>query len=324
MKTRAIPALRQPGLTLVEMLVCLALASALALAAIAALLSARAGFSAQDGSARVTENGLYALAAIERAIRQAGYENWGTQGAALVNDASWSPAIVGLDDARLQESRPALETPLRPGINGSDVLALRFFGSGAADGDGDGSMLNCAGAAVAEPSDGDLEAGRGWSIFHVARSSGGEPELRCKYLARSGKSWEGEALATGVESMQVLYGVDTDGDGLPDTYSRAGALPDPATQASGAGSAAGWKEVVTVRIALLVRSPDEGRELPGNRSFDFFGPQYSLAQASADAGVRFSESTQPAGQRKRLRRLFSLTIPLRQRAGKRSATAEAA
>ncbi|WP_161993155.1 PilW family protein [Lacisediminimonas profundi] len=316
--------MRAAGMTLVEMLVCLVLAMLLALAAIGLLMSSRAGFSAQDAGVRLDESGLYALAVIERAVRQAGYENWSAQGAALVDELASSPSIIGLDDALQQDASPALESVSSPGVNGSDVLALRFFGSGDSSGDGDGTMVNCAGAAVPEPARDDLDAGRGWSIFHVARDSSGEPELRCKYRARNGQSWDGEAIVPGVEGMQVLYGIDANGDGLPDRYARADVLykMDQATAAAANGGASIWKDVVAVRVALLVRGTGFASEAAGDKVLDFFGARYSSLNASVDRGVRFDERALPASQRKRLRRLFSLAIPLKHRAGKKSAAAQ--
>jgi type IV pilus assembly protein PilW len=61
-----------------------------------------------------------------------------------------------------------------------------------------------------------------------------------------------QELFEGVEQMQILYGVDDNSDGVPDSYVRAGDNPlstgDPGTN---------WSNVVSVRIALVVRTVDE-------------------------------------------------------------------
>ena len=59
---------------------------------------------------------------------------------------------------------------------------------------------------VAVPHDEPMR--RGWSIFYVAANGDGEAELRCKYRGASG--WGADAIVRGVDSFQVLYGVDTD------------------------------------------------------------------------------------------------------------------
>jgi len=58
-----------------------------------------------------------------------------------------------------------------------------------------------------------------------------------------------EELLEGVETMQLLYGVDADADGAPDNYVAAGDAP--------LDVAANWSRVVSVRIGLLVRTIDE-------------------------------------------------------------------
>ncbi|MDO9218695.1 MAG: PilW family protein [Lacisediminimonas sp.] len=322
---------RLSGVSLVEMLVCLLLAMLIALIAISLLVSSRATFSAQDNATRLLETGLYALASIERAIRQAGYENWSAAGAALVATPDMSPAILGLDDRRLPDMPAALASAVAPGVNGSDVLAIRFFGSGDSNGSGAGNMLNCAGVAVAEPAAGDLDGGRGWSIFHIARNQAGQSELRCKYRARDGVNWDSESIAPDIDAMQVLYGVDANGDGLPDRFVNASSLNNaiamPAlTPAVGNGlplpasTANPWNDVVAVRVSLLARGPELLAASPVNKVFDFFGAEYSALMGHGDRGVRIGAAELGADWQLRLRRLFSLTIPLRNRAGYKAAT----
>lgn len=328
---------RLAGVSLVEMLVCLMLAMLIALMAIGLLVSSRATFSAQDNAAQLVETGHVALTTIERAIRQAGYENWSARGAALVAAPGMAPAILGLDDVLLPAMSAALAGAMAPGINGSDALAIRFFGSGDSSGMGDGSMLNCAGVAVAEPADGELDDGRGWSIFHIARDSAGRSELRCKYRARDGTQWRSESVAQGIDAMQVLYGVDASGDGVPERFMNATALNEavapPASvnelaaqgETNGAANSAlaappnPWNDVVAIRIALLVRGPERIAVSPAGKVFDFFGADYSALRGSTDRGVRILEEEFVADGPDRVRRLFSLAIPLRNRAGRNAA-----
>jgi type IV pilus assembly protein PilW len=67
-------------------------------------------------------------------------------------------------------------------------------------------------------------------------------------------------LFEGVERMHILYGVDTDSDGIPNSYVRSGDAPlstaDPATN---------WASIVSVRIGIIVRTVDEhGRDMDTN------------------------------------------------------------
>ena len=60
-----------------------------------------------------------------------------------------------------------------------------------------------------------------------------------------------QELFEGVEQLQILYGVDTGADGIPDCYVPAGTDPLDALNPGN------WTKVVSVRIGLLMRTVDE-------------------------------------------------------------------
>jgi type IV pilus assembly protein PilW len=63
-----------------------------------------------------------------------------------------------------------------------------------------------------------------------------------------------DEIAVGVEDMQLLYGFDTDADGLANAYVRADAIDTAAGE---------WRQVVSVRVALLMRGFGDTRETEG-------------------------------------------------------------
>jgi type IV pilus assembly protein PilW len=309
--------LRLSGLTLVELLVAMALGLGLGLAASALLMAGRQGYAEQEEVIRLEQSGRHAIEIVARAIRGAAYENWDSAKAALLATPDVSAAIAGLDAASLGNA-DGMEAPQSGSVNGSDVLALRFIGST------DGAMLDCAGFVVAEPASPErIEQDRGWSIFHVARDDAGEPELRCKY--RGGGKWRSDALVRGVESFQVLYGLDTDADGLANQFLSASAINrlDQALAVSGADANAQaldrnrkthWKKVVSVKLALLLcGSRPLGATTAGGR-FDLFGADYARLQGAVDPGSSISVQALPAASRGRQRKLFSTTVQLRNHA----------
>jgi type IV pilus assembly protein PilW len=309
----------QAGLTLVELMVSITLGMLTVLIATALLVSSKSGYLTQDDATRLQETARYALESLARAVRQTAYENWDKEEAPLVADAAISANIVGLDAHRLKDKAGGIESPMPKSINGSDVLAVRFFGIGSGA-NGDGTMINCAGFGVPAPeSQHTVEEDRGWSIFYVAESSG-EPELRCKYQGKGG--WSSDAIARGVESFQILYGVDTDADGLSNQYVTATAIHamDDALHLVGSDSAAkaidknrktNWKKVVAVKIALLVRGSQSVRVDALTTQYDLFGKDYSDAYGAIDIGTQIKETDLPATVRNRLRKTFTLTIQLR-------------
>lgn len=314
----------EAGLTLVELMISITLGLFVVMAATALLLSTKSGYVAQDDDAHIQDTGRYALENIARSVRQAAYENWDASEAPVLADATVSANIAGLDSRSLKNNTYGIEFPVSKSVNGSDVLAVRFFGAGSGD-DGDGTMLNCAGFGVAAALSKDAaEEGRGWSIFYVAESATGEPELYCKYQGK--KDWTSAAIARGVESFQVLYGLDTDGDAMPNRLVTATAINalDDALVLEGATAEekardknrkTHWKKAVVIRIALLVRGSGRTRVDTLATEYDLFGKEYADTFAAADPGVRIREEDLPESVRNRARRVFALTIQLRNQSG---------
>lgn len=307
----------QSGLTLIELMIAMALGLFVLLAATGLLLSSKAAYTAQSQTAHIQESGRYAMDILSHAVRQAGHEG-GRMPVVMTQEAT--PNVIGLDAMTLKKTAAGLNGATAKGaVNGSDVLALSFFGDGTAE--GDGTILNCAGLPVAAPeASDDAESGRGWSIFFVGEDAQGEPELRCKYRTQTG--WNADAIVRGVESFQVLYGVDADGDGMPDRFINAdavdaldGQLPlngeNVVARAADLRRRTHWKKVRSIRIAILVRGTQPARDDDLSAVYELFGNEYANTQATRDRGTRITENDIPPAERNRLRRVFEQTIQLR-------------
>lgn len=307
----------QAGLTLIELMLSLTLGMSLVLATAGLFVAQKSLYATYSEAAQLEENARLATGLLRQAIQQAGYRDWGAGPAmdrAMLLDLS--PDVMGLD-ARGQGSAPGLERNMTATVNHSDVLALRFSGSGAG-GVADGSMTDCSGRALPLPV--DLESDRGWSIFHVAVGSAGEPELYCKSRGQSG--WQSQPLVTGVEALQCLYGVDLDGDGLADRYLNANGIDalDSAEGVVDAGSSdvAGmklyrqrtrWKNVVGIRVALVLRARG-GNEAVHKTPLQLFGQLYAGQSGAGDAGTTLDMATMTPQLQRRLRKLVVLTMPV--------------
>src|SRR5690606_1886554 len=137
-------------------------------------------------------------------------------------------------------------------------------------------------------------------------------ELRCKYRTASG--WSADAIARGVESLQVLYGLDIDGAEQALHYlpaSAIDALDAESGAEAGTGDTSHWRKVRAVRVALLVGGSVQERTSEADRQYDLFGPDYSNRHAALDKGVRIAEGDLPTAMRHRLRAVFTQTIRLR-------------
>lgn len=310
---------RQPyGWTIIELLIAVALGSMLTLLASGLLLAAAGNYRHHTDSAWLDDGGRYALDILAQALRQSAYVNWDSAAAPVALDSDRPALISGWDAHSLSRSSYGIDTPLPAVANGSDVLAVRFAGHGQGA-SGDGSSVNCGGFGVAAPVDDD---GLGWSIFYVALDDNGDAELRCKYLGNGGSgNWGADAIVRGVESFQVLYGLDTDlpADGVPNQYVNASAIRalDAALVLVGATPQAlqrdlhrktHWKRVSSVKLALLLHGDTNTRADRVALQFDLFGPAYA---SGSDVGTRILEADIPEAERWRARRLFGLTVALR-------------
>jgi type IV pilus assembly protein PilW len=309
------------GWSLVEFMVALALGLVVTLLASGLFLATGSNYRNHSDNAWLNDSGRYAMQIMAQAIRQGAYVNWDSEVVPVDLNADVPAAIDGRDASSISRGSDGIGTPLPPVANGSDVLALRFSGTGSGA-NGDGSSLNCAGFGVAAPADANA---RGWSIFYVAADAGGDAELRCKYRGASG--WGADAIVRGVDSFQVLYGLDTDTplDGVPNTYLNASALRalDDALALEGATPEERqrdrhrktyWKRVCSVKLALLLHGDGNSRVDTVNTRFDLFGAAYSESHGE-DVGVRILESNFPEPERRRARRVFNMTVALRNRGG---------
>jgi type IV pilus assembly protein PilW len=357
------------GFTLVEMLVALALSSVIALASIAALTVARSGFTAVDASSQLRDNGRFAADMIRRVVVQAGYKDaqYAAQTSGFGNTTATvaEPNISGVNNAIAKTSSlPDLETAFvaRPGANatdskcstypdltcdnGSDVLIVRYQTSPSVAGSttSDGTMINCAGIAeMTVPIDAN---DRMISVFHVAKSStGSEPSLMCSYRSAGGV-WTTQPVIEGVESFQVLYGVDgvtsaanttfptTLRDTVPDRYLNASEMVSgsdstvanrvtPATYGN-------WGAVRSLRIGLVIRgaansAPVKDTTIPTLCALGFKGmaiptspvatdcvdPPSSGDTATTSKGSEFPRIGASVAGDRRLRQVFTFTVHLR-------------
>jgi type IV pilus assembly protein PilW len=292
-------------MTLAELMVALAVGLGIVLMAGHLLVLANGAYAAQVESSAVDDGGRIATDVIRRAVRQAGTVDIDAFTGAAADTA---PArLSGLDARTLARATPGIVDPLPGAVNGSDVLAVRFPGAGAGPA-GDGSVVDCAGFPVAAGEE-------GWSIFYVARNAEGEAELRCKY--RGATRWSADALVSGVDGFQVLYGIDTDDppDGVANRYLRAAAVHALDADLAGASEAefnrrTRWKRVVAVRVGLLLHGSRPTRSEPGNARHDLLGAAYAQAAGAEDPGSSLDETRMSPDLRRRERRLFTFTVAL--------------
>lgn len=97
----------------------------------------------------------------------------------------------------------------------------------------------------------------------------------------------GQPIVTGVENLQIQYGLDTDGDSVVDRYVPANNVAD-------------FAQVMSIRIGLLVRSPDARNETAAD--YNLLGQSVAAASITAEANNLFPS-----------RRVYTQTIAFRNR-----------
>src|SRR5690606_24629129 len=138
------------------------------------------------------------------------------------------------------------------GLNGSDELIARYYGSNAVGRGADSGVLDGVGSAVAANV---LSVNR----YFVPRDGGtGEPARHCQAAAAPGAQ---VVLVNGAESLQILYGEHTDGDGAPNRYGTAGVVnPD---------------RVISAIVSAVIRGERLTDPVGGTASFNHFGDAYA-------------------------------------------------
>lgn len=278
MKTRyAMTRRRQRGLTLIELMIAMVLGLFIIGGTLAVHMSASSARNTNEAVARVQETGRYALRAVKEDLRLAGY--WGltrelgiidnyrgtvTQLAALPAGDCSDRWYIDLPNAVLasDDTNPYSATclPAAQYLAGTDVLVVRYADPVEAPALAAGLMYIRSDAGRGEVFEGsvgptgtysvDAENHRLITHLYYVRpytfSEGdGLPSLRRLVLDRddttNATELEDEEVISGVEDLQVQYGVDDDGDGAINRYVNA--------------DTAGSGEILAVRLWIMARAP---------------------------------------------------------------------
>ncbi len=127
--------------------------------------------------------------------------------------------------------------------------------------------------------------------YYVGDTGRGTTALFRESLGVTGTTAGGQVqeIVEGIENMQILYGIDTDGDASPDEYQDATSM----------GTAAGlWRNVISVRVGLISSSTSEYGDNTDTDHRDY--------DADRDGVVDLSDP----GDRRR-RRVYTSTVMLR-------------
>jgi type IV pilus assembly protein PilW len=201
----------QSGFGLVEIMVAMVIGLFLMGGLIQIFLGNKQAFLVQEAQARLQENARMASVFLSSNLGKAGFHQNAQDDATTIFTAA-NLALSGTND-----NANGGDTIL----DGTDAITVRF--------EGDGNITDCRGNGVAA---GALST----NIYRIDTSN----ELECS--ADGGTTFQ--PLIENVENMQVLYGEDTDADGVVDQYRDAGGV-------------ANFDNVLSIHVALLLASSRE-------------------------------------------------------------------
>lgn len=278
---------RQRGMTLIELMVAMTIGLFLTWGAFEVYVQSKGNYQAAEVATRLQENARFALETLEPDLRLAGF--WG-----LNTNTGLPPAPAGIgvtcqgNDAR--DWALALDRPVSavddafdvPGCSphgsaraGSDVLIIRHAGELTAAPD-PGQIQVASDLAMAALFDGGaVPAGFGagaetrdlvvhaYYVDNTSSFADDTPSLRRLTLVKGGII-EDQEMITGVENLQVQFGLDTNGDGSVERY----VDPDSPTVTPGAIGFLDGARIAAVRIWMLVRSEESpGPAFTDTRSY---------------------------------------------------------
>ena len=200
---------RQSGFSLVELMIALVISLILIAGVIEIFISNRSSYALQQGMGRLQENGRYVETLFSTELSLAGLN-------------VTAAGTAGTLSSRAQQPINQLGKTTNGAGGTSDTIDITYTFPGATD---------CVGGAAA--------SGLVQNYYYVNNG-----QLMCQGNTNANP----QALIDGVDSMQILYGIDTDvtADFIPNEYVTADKVPD-------------WNRVMSVRVALLLNSVDSVR-----------------------------------------------------------------
>ncbi len=221
---------RQAGFTLIELLLAMGLGVIVIGAVLQIFVTTRNLYQVQQETSSLQESASFA----------ATFLSSGTSGLPV---AGWYDVNNFIDssaafDISLQIPDFTIDQVVfgTDGDGASDSVTIRYRGDGV-------TMKDCMGRDVGADE---------WAVntFSLSQTDGEDDydySLACEASlvpddGSAASTWASQPLVTGIQDMQIIYGIDKDGDSRVDTYRDADKISN-------------WTNVVSVRIALLLVAP---------------------------------------------------------------------
>lgn len=231
------PLRAQAGFTIVEMMVAMSISLIVVLGFAATFVSMKQTFNAQNGLSQLQDNERLASVILTNSLTEAGYFPTGA-------DPTASPRVPPkvVDRSAIAASSDTYGGALAAGTYLFGVTSdgtpahPESISTAYVSAPGDG-LINCQGGTNTGTTNVTFR-----NVFYVDAAT---KTLGCRVYNGATMSAGYAPLITDVESMTILYAVDTDGDTVVDSYLLAKDM-----------SASNWSAVKSVRITLQFTNPN--------------------------------------------------------------------
>jgi len=222
---------RQSGYTLLELLVAMILGLFILGGMVQINIASKKTYQISSYSSVLQDDLKNANYHLSLAARKAGFRSapWMNTDYAFPTDlvfAKKGQVVTGSDGATVTDS---------------DIFKIRYQGSGDGAGTPDNVVVDCIGGAL---DSGDIAV----VTFDVLQNT-----LRCTSNNETQGTTQTEELVSNIENMQILYGIDTDGNNYANHYINASTVTD-------------WRKAVSMRIALLLKTTHEIYNFSDNKT----------------------------------------------------------
>lgn len=259
---------RQSGLTLIELLIAMTLGLFLIGAVIQVFLGTKKTYSVVTSQSAAQESGRFALYFLGNGLRHAGH--WGHI-AYKQSFPEHSSFVTDNSIAFGNNNSSATDV-----VTGTDDIFLQMTGSV------DGSVSTCLGMVLTVDK---LAVDRYFIAPAEAGSSENISSLRCtsdtydydvdlNTVDAASIDTDTQTLVSGIENMQILYGLSALDSNVTQRYLDASAI-----------SANDWQNVRSIKVAVLASSNDDSSGFDNDKTYQLLDETYD-ASATGDRRAR--------------------------------------
>jgi type IV pilus assembly protein PilW len=235
---------KNSGFSLIEVMIGLVISLVIVLGILQIFIGSKRSYSLGNNYSSLQEQSRFAVNYINKFVRLAGYRT--------IPDAT---LYTSIDDI-FTSTNPYISVQDNSGTNNSDILTIRYQGSGDGLGTPDGTIVDCLNQGVDSNSIVTL-------IFSITANN----ELQCRSQNPSATNTDStQIIMNNVENLQVMLGEDLNDDKSPERF----VAPNHPNL--------NINRVIAVRIGLLLRSDDAVNLNNNTTTYDLLGNQITVAQ----------------------------------------------